>query len=135
MKSKKIEKEIEQRTGPLRLRILIAIAFFIALIVAGSFVYKKLEGWSFIDSLYFTTMTITTVGYGDLTPTQPISKLFTVFYCITGIAIAFYILFLIGRYLVEHWVFNLKQELIQLSPVRWFNLLRKQFDNKKLKTK
>ena len=36
--------------------------------VGGLAYYDELEGWPFLDTTYFLTVTITTVGYGDLTP-------------------------------------------------------------------
>ena len=38
------------------------------------------QNWSFIDTLYFTICTITTVGYGDLSPDDNSSRLFAVFF-------------------------------------------------------
>lgn len=53
----------------------------------GTVVYRQLEGWGWIDSLYFSVITLTTVGYGDLSPTHPVSKLFTIFYIFAGLGI------------------------------------------------
>jgi voltage-gated potassium channel len=50
------------------------------LLFTGTVSYHLIEEWSIVDSLYFTTMTVTTVGYGDLVPTTDASKLFTVFF-------------------------------------------------------
>jgi voltage-gated potassium channel Kch len=50
-------------------------------------VYHILEGWGWVDSLYFSSVAVTTVGFGDLVPTTSGSKLFTVFYVLTGIAV------------------------------------------------
>ena len=56
-------------------------------VATGTIVYRWLEGWGWVDSLYFSVVTLTTVGYGDLSPTSSGSKLFTVFYIIFGISL------------------------------------------------
>jgi len=45
------------------------------------------EGWSLIDAFYFSVTTLTTVGLGDLAPTTPIGKLFTVGYIFSGLGL------------------------------------------------
>lgn len=56
-------------------------------LLAGTVVYHRLEGWTFLDALYFCVITLATVGYGDLVPTTPASKVFTMIYVINGIGI------------------------------------------------
>ena len=56
-------------------------------LLMGVLVYHRLEGWSYLDALYFCVISLATIGYGDLTPTTPESKLFTIFYVINGIVI------------------------------------------------
>jgi hypothetical protein len=56
-------------------------------LLIGMLVYHWLEGWSLLDALYFSAITLATVGYGDLVPTTPIAKLFTIFYVINGVSI------------------------------------------------
>jgi voltage-gated potassium channel Kch len=53
----------------------------------GSAVYHYLEGWSWLDSVYFSMITLTTIGYGDFSPQTNSGKLFTIFYIIIGIGI------------------------------------------------
>ena len=53
----------------------------------GSSVYRYLEGWSWIDSIYFSLITLTTVGYGDYSPQTTGGKVFTIFYIILGVGI------------------------------------------------
>ena len=53
----------------------------------GTVVYHWLEGWSYLDALYFCVISLATIGYGDLTPTTPESKIFTIIYVINGIVI------------------------------------------------
>ena len=57
------------------------------ILALGTVMYHWLEGWSWIDSLYFSSVAVTTVGFGDLTPTTDASKLFTVVYIFSGVAI------------------------------------------------
>lgn len=57
------------------------------LLILGSMVYHYVEGWGWLDSLYFCVVTLTTVGYGDLSPTQPVSKIFTIFYILNGLGV------------------------------------------------
>ena len=52
----------------------------------GGLVYDELEGWGLLDTTYFLTVTITTVGYGDFCPETPEGKLFTVVYCLVRLA-------------------------------------------------
>ena len=64
-----------------------ALYWALATLLTGTVVYHWLEGWSFLDSLYFCTITLATVGYGDLAPTTPEAKAFTIFYVINGVVI------------------------------------------------
>ena len=58
-----------------------------SLIVVGTVVYRLLEDWSWVDAVYFSVVAVTTVGFGDLTPSTDASKLFTVVYVLMGISI------------------------------------------------
>ena len=58
-----------------------------SLIVVGAIVFHWLEGWNWVDSFYFVVITLTTIGYGDLSPTTQFSKLVTIFFAINGVAI------------------------------------------------
>lgn len=59
----------------------------IFILLAGSIVFHYLEGWSYIDALYFSIITLTTIGYGDFSPQTDAGKIFTIFYIIIGIGV------------------------------------------------
>ena len=63
--------------------------FFLVVVtlVAGTLFYRQAEGWSLLDSLYFSVITLTTVGYGDLSPSTASAKVFTIFYIFVGVGI------------------------------------------------
>lgn len=55
------------------------------LILGSTTFYHGIEKWSIIDSLYFSVMTMSTIGYGDFIPTTPFSKIFTILYTFLSI--------------------------------------------------
>jgi len=56
-------------------------------LLIGVVAYHWLEGWSYLDALYFCVVSLATVGYGDFTPTTQLGRAFTIFYLINGIVI------------------------------------------------
>lgn len=57
----------------------------IVIIIVGTVAYHYLEGWSLLDSLYFSVVTLTTIGFGDFSPKTDGGKIFTIFYIVMGI--------------------------------------------------
>ena len=64
------------------LGILLAIA-----LIVGTIFYREVEGWTLLDSLYFCVMTLSTIGFGDLAPTEEVSKAFTIIFALLGIGL------------------------------------------------
>lgn len=57
------------------------------LLTLATIFYRAVEGWSVVDSLYFAVVTGLTIGYGDIVPQYPISKVFTVFYAVLAVGL------------------------------------------------
>lgn len=53
----------------------------------GTWFYARVEGWSVLNSLYFSVITLTTVGYGDFSPQTPAGKIFTMIYIMVGLGL------------------------------------------------
>ena len=74
---------------------------FSLLILIGTVVYSILEGWTLFDSLYATIITITTVGYGDLSPQSQSGRIFAIFFTLFAIGLAGYAISSVAAVLFE----------------------------------
>ena len=58
-----------------------------ALLLTGTLVYWRFEDWTVIEALYFCVVTLTTVGFGDFSPTHPGTQIFAIVYILTGFGV------------------------------------------------
>ena len=63
------------------------LTIFAALLATGTVLYAGIEGGSVLDALYFCMATVSTVGYGDVTPHTALGKIFTIVYLPLGIGV------------------------------------------------
>jgi voltage-gated potassium channel len=73
-------------------RLVVAALLLSALLVLGVAGYMLIEGWSFLDALFMTVTTITTVGFREVQPLGDGGRIFTIFLILFGVGVAFYIL-------------------------------------------
>jgi len=73
----------------------------LGLILGGAFFYRRVEDLSWIDSFYFTIVTLTTVGYGDISPQTTAGKLFTMAYLVIGIGIMVALITEVANHLIK----------------------------------
>tara|TARA_R110002049_G_scaffold25194_1_gene88557 strand:- start:6532 stop:7530 length:999 start_codon:yes stop_codon:yes gene_type:complete len=83
------------------------IALLVVLIIAiGTIGYMWLSNYNFVDALYMTVITVTTVGFGELQPFSPEEKVFTIFLILTSITIFGYAVSAFSEYLVSGKLFE-----------------------------
>jgi len=86
----------------------------VAIISIGTLGYVFLSGYSFIDALYQTVITITTVGFGEVQPFSSEEKVFTIFLILTSITIFGYAVSTFSEYLVSGKLFeHFKQRKVE----------------------
>jgi len=83
------------------LLIIAAVAF--TLLGIGAVFYHYVEGLKWLDAFYFCTITLTTIGYGDISPKTDLGKLFTIPYAIMGIGILGAIINTLNQRRLERW--------------------------------
>jgi voltage-gated potassium channel len=59
------------------------------------------EGWSFIDALYMTIITLSTVGYGEVRQVSPTGRIFTMILIFLGVSFVFYLMGSIIQFMME----------------------------------
>ncbi|MCI5130369.1 MAG: potassium channel protein [Candidatus Electrothrix sp. EH2] len=82
-------------------KYILFIAPLLIFLVIGPAGYMLLEGTCFLDGLYLTIITISTVGYGDIAPTTPAGRLFTVLLIFSGVGYVMYMFTQITEAMVE----------------------------------
>lgn len=82
------------------------LTFLIVVLLVGTFTMMGLEGWTFVQALYFSTFTMTTVGYGDLFPTSQTSTWFCNFWLPLNVAFLAVYLSTVAQYYVRFAIWN-----------------------------
>ncbi len=77
------------------------LLLFLFIIAGGTAGYMIIEDYSFIDSLFFTIISITTVGYGTLTELSDTGKIFTIVLLISSFITIGFIVENITRYITD----------------------------------
>ena len=82
-------------------RFIFISVLLISLWAIGVIGYLLIEGWSVLDALYMTSISLTTVGYGEVYPLSPAGQIFTIVLITGGVGIFFYAFGSITEALIE----------------------------------
>ncbi len=73
-------------------RFAIDVIRLVGFVLAGSLGFMLIEQWDFLDSLFMTVITLTTVGYGESHPLSPNGRIYTIFLIFVGVGVVLYLL-------------------------------------------
>lgn len=73
-------------------KIIMIILCINLVIFMGSFGYIYIEGYSFLDAIYMTVITLTTTGYQEVIPLSDTGRIFTTFLLLSGMGVVTYCL-------------------------------------------
>lgn len=85
-------KTLKEESQELFNRLLLIIILVIVLLTIGTLVYHATEGWDYKNSLYFSTISLTSRGYSEMHPTHWFSIVFSTLYLILGVGVILYTL-------------------------------------------
>ncbi len=84
-----------------RKKVIQVLSLVLLIIVLGTLGYRMIEGWNFLDSLYMTVITVTTVGYGEVHRLSPKGTVFTILLIVGGVGTALYAFTEGARFILE----------------------------------
>jgi voltage-gated potassium channel len=82
-------------------KIFFAVFMLVIILCIGTSGYMLIENGSFIDSLYMSVITITTVGYGEIIPLSPPGRVFTICLILVGVGFVLYLVGEVAESMVE----------------------------------
>ncbi|MDH3213249.1 MAG: potassium channel protein [Myxococcales bacterium] len=82
-------------------RLAVACGALIALTAVGTIGFALVEGLSFVDSLYMTVITLSTVGFSEVAPASEAGRWFTICFIAVGVGTAFYAFVALAEFVIE----------------------------------
>ncbi|MDG5489923.1 TrkA family potassium uptake protein [Psychroserpens sp. SPM9] len=97
-----------------RTKIYTAIFLLCLILIVGVLGFKVMSDYTWVDSLYMTVITITTVGFGEVQPLDDNAKIFTIFLILASVIILGYAITVITEYILsKNDIEELKQKEMQ----------------------
>ena len=84
-----------------RTKIYMAVTLLLMLLAIGVLGFRIMSNYSWIDAIYMTVITITTVGFGEVQPLDDFAKIFTIFLILASVIIVGYALTVITEYILS----------------------------------
>lgn len=82
-------------------RLKLGVIGLLSVMIMGVIGYTLLEGWTPLEALFMTVITISTVGYGEVRALSPTGQVFSIVLIVCGVGTAMYALSGVGQYIIE----------------------------------
>ena len=83
------------------LRLLFLVLLLVPVVLMGTVFFHFVEGWGWVDSYFFSVITLSTVGYGSLVPATTVGKIGTTIFIFLGLGIFAFVIQQFGAYTAE----------------------------------
>ena len=83
-----------------RSKIVLALSLMFLVLVVGVVGYKLFSNFTWVEAIYMTIITVTTVGFSEVRPLDAEAKIFTVFLIVTSVFIFGYAISVVTEYLL-----------------------------------
>jgi len=94
-------------------RLYVALFLLIVVFLTGILGFRFFSSYTWIDAVYMTVITVTTVGFGEVAPLSPSAKIFTSLLILSSIVIVGYALSVITEYMLsKNNIGNLRQKRV-----------------------
>ncbi|KUJ18901.1 voltage-gated potassium channel [Mollisia scopiformis] len=97
---------------------------FVAYLICGAAVFAHIEGWIFVDGVYWATVTLLTIGYGDVVPKTHLGRSLIIPYATSGIIMIGLVAGSIGSLVID----QAQKKMVSRLTVKQRELLQADFD-------
>ena len=84
----------------MRSKIVLALSLMVVVLVFGVVGYKMLSDFTWVEAIYMTIITVTTVGFSEVRPLDANAKIFTVFLIVTSVFIFGFAISVVTEYIL-----------------------------------
>lgn len=81
--------------------LLLSVLLALCILFLGATGYMMIEGWDFLDAVYMTVITLTTVGYGEIHELSRTGQLYTILLIFIGVTFCLYVAGSVVQFMVE----------------------------------
>ena len=92
-----------------------AITLLLVWVFAGTIIFHIFEDWSLGNAFYFSVVTLTTIGFGDLVPTSDLTRFLASVYILGGVSSVLASLTIIGNTFIQQYQDRLERENLKLK--------------------